>query len=213
MRSDSKIQRHGLRRVMQWMHDCEKKVLRWWMAFARRHRESSVLPVVLLGLLYLDAFVMVIPSTFILIGATMISPKRWWLFAIIFGLATAANNATTYALGRMLSTEEITRFISHFDFGVVDMQSLWGSAQEALKHYGPFATFLGALGFLPTQFITALIGAADAQSATNLIPMSSTFWPAILLSWAGHSVKSFVIAALARFGWMNLEKRLAQEMK
>jgi hypothetical protein len=144
----------------------------------------------------------------------MISPKRWALFALIFGLATAANNATTYAVGRMISVNEITTFLSHFGFGVVSMEALWHSAQEALQHYGPYATFLGALGFLPTQFITALIGAADAQqSASAILPVSSTFWPAILLSFAGHCVKSFVIAALARLGWMNLEKRLDQEMK
>jgi len=188
----------------------ERKVLVWWIRYAQDHRYSKNLPIVLFLLLFMDAFVMVIPSMLLLIGATMISPQRWWLFGILFGVATACNNAVTYQIGRMVPPEVILHFLSYFEFGVVDMTELWNSARAALKSYGPFATFVGAIMSLPTQFITALIGIADARSQ-EMEFISSSFWPAILYAFLGHTVKSFVVAGLTRFGWVKLEKKFAKD--
>jgi membrane protein DedA with SNARE-associated domain len=188
--------------IGQKLRRAERRTLVAWIRYAQKNRQSLWLPFVLFAILFLDGFLMFIPSMLLLVAATTISPQRWTLFAFIFSVAVAGNNAVTYLVGRHLPVETIMDVISFFN-----LEYLWASAQSALQRHGSMATFVGALMGLPTQMITALIGLADAGAARAHPQAHSTFLSALSLSFTGHFVKAFILAGLTRFGWVKLEKK------
>jgi len=184
----------------------ERRFLVSWIRFSHLHHDSHVLPFVLFFVLFIDGFVVVVPSTFCLIVAITISPERWALFGFLFAFASAANNTVTYIVGRLLPTEKILSIIEYFN-----MQHMWQIATEWLQDYGPLATFLGAIISLPTQMMTALIGIADSNNLSQDNFVSSSIIQAIIFVFIGHGLKSILIAALTRYGWIKLEKRFGKE--
>jgi membrane protein YqaA with SNARE-associated domain len=186
----------------------ERRVMVGWIRFAQKHRESQILPFALFALLFMDGFLVVIPSMICLVAAVMISPQRWILFAFIFALATAANNSATYVLGRVIPQETLFAFVDS-----VGLEPLWDSARVAIKHYGSYATLIGALFGLPTQLITMLIGIADTNTLRKGLEFTSSFASAILFAGLGHGIKAFVVSALTRYGWVKLEKKFVSENK
>lgn len=186
----------------------ERRVMVAWIRFARRHRDSHILPIALFFIIFFDGFVMIIPATVILIAAITISPRRWVLFSILFALAATLNNAATYFIGRHISPQFILNLVSTFH-----VEILWTEAQEALQQYGPSGAFIGAMIGLPTQMMTALIGMADARSALDSIVPTSTFAHAISMVFVGHTIKCHLIAGLTKFGWVRLEKKFQKDVK
>jgi membrane protein YqaA with SNARE-associated domain len=161
---------------------------------------------VLFFALFMDGFVMIIPSTLCLIVSVTISPERWILFGGLFATASALNNTVTYYIGRFFPQNTILEVIDFFN-----MQHFWEIATEALQKYGSFAGFWGAIIGLPTQMMTALIGLADAKKLAEDPSMSSHVIQAIIFVFLGHGLKSLVVAGLARFGWIKLEKKFGKE--
>ncbi len=188
--------------VGQKLRRAERRTLVAWIRYAQKNRQSFWLPFVLFAILFLDGFLMFIPSMLLLVAATTISPQRWVSFAIIFAVAVAGNNAVTYFVGRHLPLSTIMDVIAFFN-----LEYLWASAQSALQRHGSMATFVGALMGLPTQMITALIGLADAGAIRADSQAQSTYLSALSLSFCGHFIKAFALAGLTRFGWVKLEKR------
>jgi len=180
----------------------ERKTLVWWIKFARVHRYSVRLPIILFLVLFLDGFLIFIPSTLCLMVAVTISPQRWWIYGLIFAAAATSNNSVTYAIGRSVSPEAIVEFFSY-----IHLTDLWFSARAALEDYGAYATFVGAIIGLPTQLITALIGTADAKSLVDNPDGLTQFGRALSFAFAGHGLKALLIAGLTRYGWLKLEKK------
>ncbi len=183
----------------------ERRLLVKWIRFAQAHRESNILPLALFMILFLDGFVIFIPSALCLIAATMISPHRWILFGILFAVATTSNCVALYFVGRIVPIDQVIALFAHFN-----IEWMWDSATEALRHYGPYATFVGAIIGLPTQLIMALIGAADA-SALSEGQIGNQFVLATSLTFSGQIIKSMTFAGLTRFGWVRLEKRFGKD--
>jgi len=188
--------------IGQKLRRAERRILVAWIRYAQKNRHSLWLPFVLFGILFLDGFLIVIPSMLLLVAATTISPQRWALFAFIFAVAVAGNNALTYLVGRHLPLESIMSVVDFFNLNM-----MWESAQAALHRHGSLATFFGALIGLPTQMITALIGLADAGVMRDDSLAKSTFWQALSFSLCGHFIKAFALAGLTRFGWVRLERK------
>ncbi|MBN8554784.1 MAG: hypothetical protein J0L93_05005 [Deltaproteobacteria bacterium] len=182
----------------------ERKILVKWIRFAHAHQDSHWLPVFLFIALFLDGFLMVIPSIVCLIVAVTISPRRWLLFAMILSVAMTLNNVLTYLLGRYLPTDWILTHIQN-----LNLEPLWNRANHAILDYGVYAGFLGAIAGLPTQLMTAIMGIADAHHTVDasIGPARSIFLPAILFVFMGHLLKGLVIAILTRYGWLKLEKK------
>ncbi len=185
----------------------EKKIFSVWMEFSHRHHSSIFLPLALFFLLYVDGFVMVIPSLLCLIAAVTISPERWVSLGLIAATASATNNATTYLIGRFLPPKMIDHLISSWG-----LENLWLKAQTALSHYGPFATFIATIFSLPSQFVTAIIGLADAERMRGNPGVSSSFLLAIFFAFIGSSIKCLIVAGLTRYGWVSLEKKLERDL-
>jgi membrane protein DedA with SNARE-associated domain len=188
--------------IGQKLRRAERRTLVAWIRYAQKNRQSLWLPFVLFAILFLDGFLMFIPSMLLLVAATTISPQRWVLFAVIFAVSVAGNNAVTYFVGRHLPMGTIMDVIAFFN-----LEYLWASAQSALQRHGSMATFVGALMGLPTQMITALIGLADAGAIRADAHANSTFLSSLSLSFCGHFIKAFALAGLTRFGWVKLEKK------
>lgn len=182
----------------------EKRVLIAWIRFAKRHRESNRLPVALFILFFLDGFVMVVPSTLVLAAAVTITPRRWILFFIFFAAAATMNNAITYYLGRSFPPHLIEATIVQ-----LHLVSLWESAKSAFHSYGPWASFVGAIIGLPTQLVAAALGIADAKLVAENSDFTGNFARAMFLTFSGHGLKAACIAAIVRFGWVKLERKLA----
>ncbi len=180
----------------------ERRVLVWWIRFAQKHRDSSRLPIVLFLVLFMDGFTIIVPSTLCLIAATTISPQRWHWFAAIFATAATSNNAVMYFVGQSVPSDFIVRTVEFFH-----LTTMWASAQTAMYDYGPWATFMGAIIGLPTQMIMAIMGMNDAHLRAMDATMLTSFVPGVTLALLAHSMKAFGIAALARFGWVRLEKK------
>ena len=185
----------------------EKKILIAWIRFARAHRESRRLPVILTLLLFLDAFIIIIPSLLLTCAAITITPRRWMLFIGCFVFAVMANNLVTYEIGRVLPASDI-----HYIVNFLGAQNLWESAEGAIRSYGKFATFFGALAGLPTQLITMMIGIADAQAIYLNRFEHHSILAAILFCGAGHGIKMFLIGGLVRFGWVKLERQVVKDV-
>lgn len=181
----------------------ERKLLIRWMRFAQAHRNSHRLPFGLFLILLADGFVMVIPSTLCLMAAVTISPARWFLFGSLATLAAFSNNLITYFLGRILPSGTLESLVQWAHLG-----QLWNSAHEAIHNYGPFAAFIGSLTGLPTQMITALIGISDGEVMRSQIGISSSLVKVASFVLIGHGLKSITIAALTRYGWVRLERKL-----
>lgn len=175
------------------------------MRYARRHRESNRLPLILFGLLFLDAFVIVIPSMLLVAGAITITPRRWALFCSLFILAVLCNNTTTYFLGLHLPQKVI---VSAVDF--MNLRILWESALQGIIDYGKYVTFVGGFLPLPTQLVTMIIGMAEAQSIQlGRHVARPSIIEALLFAGLGHGIKIFIFGWLVRSGWVKLEKRVA----
>jgi membrane protein YqaA with SNARE-associated domain len=147
----------------------ERKVLIAWIRFAKKHRQSSRLPALLFLLLFMDGFVMVIPSLVCLVAAVTISPSRWLLFGSLATIAATLNNISTYFLGRVLPSGTLEHLVNY-----VGLSSMWNEAQLSIHKYGPFSSFVGALLGLPTQMITALVGISDARLLKSDLGVSSS---------------------------------------
>lgn len=193
-------------RVLAGMKRIERLVLVWWIRFARKHRNSHLLPLGLFGLLFLDAFVIVIPSLLCLAAAITISPKRWWFFALLFGFATVCNNSVTYWFGRMMPADVIVEFFHSGSFKI-----LWETAEQAIRDYGYFATFFGALLSLPTQVMTLIMGMTDASVLRADPTLESSFFRILVFVFLGHTIKVMIFSAVIRYGWVKLEKKIARE--
>lgn len=192
-------------RRLGWLHRLsrfERKVLVAWIRFARRHRTSNRLPIVLFFILFLDGFLIVIPSSVCVVAAITISPARWFLFGTIFAVGGTLNCTVTYFIGRLIPAESILATISYFH-----LDHLWQSAQQALHQHGPFAAFIGALIGLPTQMITMILGIADEQALKGSPDATTVFLQAIAFVLLGNAIKAYAISFLARFGWLRLEKK------
>src|SRR5690606_28713751 len=101
-----------------------------WLRFSRRHRHSRRLPIIYFLLLYLDGFVMVIPSTLCMVTCITISPARWLFFSLIFPVAATLNNATTYLLGTLVPYDTLVSVIHFFS-----LELFWQQASEAIHKY------------------------------------------------------------------------------
>ncbi len=181
----------------------ERKTIVAWIRFARRHQDSRRLPFALFALIFLDGFVVFIPSVVLAVASTTISPRRWYVFALVFALASTANNAVTYWLGKSLPLETIMSGISMFH-----LEILWQSAQSALQKYGSYATIFGAIIGLPTQLITALIGISDVGVIRE---GPSPFLSAIGFAALGHTIKGSIVTGITRIGWIKIKKRFDPE--
>ena len=184
----------------------ERRFLVSWVRFSHEHHESHVLPFVLFFLLFLDGFIMVIPSSLCLIVAITISPERWLLFGFLFASASFLNNSVTYFIGRLFPPDVIMGVTDFFH-----MSKLWDVAKDTLHDYGSWACLIGALTSLPTQLMTALIGLSDSERIPHDQFVSSTFIQAVILVFVGHGIKSLIIAGLTRYGWITMEKRFGRE--
>lgn len=185
------------------LKELERRVALKWIGFSTRHSRSPVLPVALFALLFVDGFVMVIPSNLCLIAAVTISPARWILFSTLASVAVAGNNAATYLLGRLVPDSMVLMAVEFI--GVAES---WERAQQAISDYGPFAAFVGVFASLPTQIMTAIIGIADAEASRAGASISSTFLEMIGLVFVACFLRFLVVAGLTRFGWIKLERRL-----
>lgn len=172
-----------------------------------KHRNSSWLGIGLFITLFMDGFMMIIPSTLCLIAAVTISPFRWMTFGMIFAVAATLNNGMTYWVGRLIPVQEIVDRL-HW----IGIQAMLDRSAEALQAYGPFATFISALLGLPAQMVTLLVGAADAKLFHDYTGMSSSFLIAMIFSFSGHFIKAMAIAGLTRYGWVKLERKFQKEL-
>lgn len=184
----------------------EKKILVGWMRFAKKHRDSEKLPIYLFLLLFLDAFVLVIPSMLLCAAAVTISPRRWFFFGFLFVSATVCNNSVAYFIGRILPAAHLQALFEflHLDFALE-------LARDAILDYGKYATLIGGLASLPTQVIMALIGLANSQAelaSTVEVAHRIPFWVAICFVAIGHAIKIWVFCGLIRYGWVKLERRI-----
>jgi membrane protein YqaA with SNARE-associated domain len=181
----------------------EKKILVGWMRFAKKHRDSQKLPVFLFLLLFLDAFVLVIPSMLLCAAAVTISPRRWIFFGALFVAATVCNNSVAYYMGRILPAAELNMLFEflHLDFA-------WQLAHEAILDYGKYATLIGGIASLPTQLIMALIGLANSQVEIGGTGVNIPFGVAIAFVALGHGIKIWTFCGLIRYGWVKLERRI-----
>jgi membrane protein DedA with SNARE-associated domain len=185
----------------------EKKLLLAWIRFSRDHRDSSRLPLVFFILLFVDGFVMIVPSIVCLIAAVTITPKKWSLFAGLAVVASILNNVVIYFIARMVPVNLILHVITTFKLDL-----LWIKAKEYLAAYGSFSTFMTSMLGLPTQMVTALIGMTDAEIFKGHFAQTSTlFIHAAFFAFLGSSLKLFCVAGAVRFGWVKLEKKFGKE--
>jgi len=198
----------------RWLRRREKIILVAYVRYARAHRESNRLPFVLFLLLFLDAFLLVIPSMALTATAVTITPKRWKLFSSIFVLAVLLNNLATYSLGKLLPAKLIVSTIHYLDglwflnwLGIID---LWQNALQAVTKYGAFATFIGGLSSLPTQVITMIIGMAETQSKFLGLTEKHSITIALVGLVLGQGIKIFIFSAVIRFGWLKIEKKVVE---
>jgi hypothetical protein len=185
----------------------QKRSIVAWVRFARRHRESNILPVVLFLVLFIDGFIVMLPSMIFTGVAVTISPRRWWLFAVIFVTAAALNNYAVYWVGMLLPAEMIWSFIEG-----MGLESVYESAEKALGSYGPWAALVGAAISLPTQMITLLVGMADAQSTLAGREAGVAIGRVLFLATTGHLIKMLVFCSVIRYGWVRLEAKVLQEL-
>lgn len=190
-------------RISRELRRAERRVLVGWVRFAKQHRHSNRLPFVLFLLMFIDGFVLIIPSMLIMVAATTISPKRWWFFSFIFVVAVTLNNLLTYYIGRSIPVDQIIYWLKF-----ASVEELWFSAKEAIQSYGKYATFLGALIGLPTQVITMIVGAADRQVGVLGAPIHTSMEAALGYGALGHALKIFVLCGLVRYGWVRLERKI-----
>lgn len=186
------------------LRHAEKKVLLHYVRYARKHRDSHRLPIALFVLLFFDAFLVVIPSMLLTAAAITITPRKWKLFASIFVIAALANHYVMYLLGKTLPQHWILQVIDH-----MGMSTLWSSALQAVLDYGRYATLVGGLFPLPTQLITLSIGMAESQTLQLGIVERPSIGLALFFAVIGHSIKIFIFAALVRYGWVKLERKVA----
>lgn len=186
----------------------QKRFIVAWVRFARKHRESNILPVGLFIILFIDGFVVMFPSMIITGAAVTISPHRWWLFALIFVTAYTVTNVLIYQLGMILPAEFILHAIE-----VLNLQTVYESAEHALLDYGPWAAFLGAAISLPVQMITLMVGMTDGQAVLAGREISASATKLITLAGLGHLVKMVVYCSIIRYGWQKLEAKVLQEIQ
>jgi len=191
----------GLRRL-------QRQALIAWARFARRHRESHWLPIGLFAFLYLDGFLIVLPSMIALIVSVTISPKRWALFATIFVVAFLLNHLTLYVLGRTLPMSLLLQGVEF-----MGLRAVWNSALEAVADYGKYATFIGAFFSMPTQVIALMMGMADANAKfLNGDLQKASIESALLFAGVGHGIKAYGVALIVRYGWTKFEKKVEDEI-
>jgi len=183
----------------------EQRILVRWIRFARRHRSSEKLPFYLAGFVFLDAFVLFVPSTLLTALAVTISPKRWLTFVFSFCLAIFLANFTFYLVGRVLPPEQLLEFIQF-----LKLESLWDSAADAVRNYGAYATFIGSLLGLPTQYVMALIGISDSQALFLGDLERPSVIAALTLLFLGHLIKIGLFCLLVQKGWMKIERKYSQ---
>ena len=193
-------------RFFRWFKHAEKKVLIGYIRYARAHRESNRLPVILFGLLFIDAFVMVIPSMLLTAAAVTITPRRWKLFAGLFVLAVMANNTVTYFMGKLLPNEMILKVVDQ-----MGATPLWESALNAILEYGKFATFIGGFLPMPTQLVTMILGMAENQSLQLGHSQPPSIVVALAFAALGHGIKIYLFAALVRYGWVKIEQKVEKK--
>jgi hypothetical protein len=193
-------------RFSRWFKHAEKRVLVGYIRYARAHRESNKLPLILFLLLFFDAFVMVIPSMLLTAAAVTITPRKWKLFAGLFVIAVVANNAVTYVMGKWLPNSFILKVVEN-----MGITPLWESALNAILDYGKYATLVGGFFPLPTQLVTMIIGMAESQSLQLGVERAPHIGVALAFAAVGHGIKIYVFAALVRYGWVKFEQRVAQK--
>lgn len=187
----------------------ERRILTRWVRFAKAHRHSSRVPFILFLILFLDGFLVFIPSLVCVIAATTISPHRWLLYGLLMPLAATCNNTIIYLMAKHFPSEWTMQLV-----GMFGLDLFWDSAREALQNYGPFATFIGALIGLPTQLMMALIGFSELKSPETAHQIfGATFLAAISIGLVGHCLKSLTVTAITRFGWMKLENKIEKSNK
>jgi len=184
----------------------ERQFLVAWIRYSQAHRHSNRLPILLFCLLFLDGFVMFIPSSFLLIASVTISPQRWSFFGLLFAAATFLNNICTYMIARYFPPDFIMEAIKFFN-----AEYLWTKAQEALESYGAYATFVGSFISLPTQMMTAIMGIADSQAFGTAPILGDVILPAVLFVLLGNAIKGLALGALARFGWIRMERKFGSK--
>jgi len=200
--------------LFRWLRRREKMILVAYVRYARAHRESNRLPFILFVLLFLDAFMIVIPSMALTATAVTIAPKRWKLFSSIFILAVLLNNLVTYGLGKLVPAKIIVKSIHYLDglwflhwLGIVD---LWQSALQAVTKYGAFATLIGGITSLPTQIVTMIIGMAETQNRYLGLHEKHSIAIALVGLVIGQGTKIFIFSAVIRFGWLKIEKKVVE---
>lgn len=202
--------RSVLASIWRGLQRAERRVLVAWIRYAKKNRESNILPLLLFSLLFIDAFVLVIPSMVLVAVSITIQPRRWVFFSFLFVLAVVANNSTTYWMGRLLPPDLIFSWVQ-----TIQADFLWQQAVEAIAEYGKYATLIGGVMPLPTQLVTMLMGMADAQrlhmADLHLLANApkANLGEALIFGAIGHGVKILVFSAVVRFGWVKLEKKFS----
>jgi membrane protein YqaA with SNARE-associated domain len=130
--------------VRSWISKLQKHSGRWWYA-----------PVVAV-LAGLDAFVIVIPTDGLLVGAVMLAPRRWIYTALVVTLGSTLGALTLAAL---LEVHGLP-FLLEIKPGI-DQGSLWVWTDKMMDSYGGWALFAVALSPImqhPAVALAALAG-------------------------------------------------------
>lgn len=113
------------KRVEAWVRKLQKYADRWWYA-------------PLIGLIaFLDYFIIIIPTDGLLVSATMLAPKRWWLLALLMAIGSSLG---AWTLAAILQVHGLP-FLLELSPGV-DQSALWRWSDRLMDGWGGWAVFL-----------------------------------------------------------------------
>ncbi len=103
----------------------------------------------------LDAFILIVPTDGLLVGAAMLAPRRWIATTIIVSLGSSLG----YLLFAYLLEKHGLPFLLHWSPGL-DQASIWMWSNSFFDKWGALALFLVAVGPVPQQPAVALAALA-----------------------------------------------------
>ena len=128
-----------------------------------------------------------VPPDIMLIPMAIAVPRKAWLYALLTTLFSVLGGAFGYLLGYIAFKPLLQPGLNFFGYS-----HLYDIMLEYFQNFGFFAVIFA--GFTPIPYKLFTVGAGFLQYA---------FWPFILASIIGRSLRFFLVVICVRLGWQG----------
>lgn len=159
----------------------------------QKYRERPWYLPLMAALVFVDVFIIVIPSEILLVKTVMLKPKRWILSATTFISASAAGAALLAFFARHFGEAWLQSVLGERIFET----PFWNQTLEILEKYGWWGLAFIAFSPLPQQPAVALFGLAHRSIGEVFTAV-----------WLGRAIKYYLFAYLASHSPKLVDKYL-----